>query len=144
MEIWLIWIIAALVLLVVELATTAVAALCLMIGCIVAAVPAFFDASLWWQTAAFVLASLLSFVFIRPIIMNHLMKGKSGGRKSGVQALIGREAIVAETIDAQKGTGRVIIDGDDWKAVSDMVIDKGQKVIVKSIGSIILTVTPKY
>ena len=44
MEIWLIWIIAALVLLVVELATTAVAALCLMIGCIVAAVPAFFDA----------------------------------------------------------------------------------------------------
>ena len=76
--------------------------------------------------------------------MNHLMKGKSGGRKSGVQALIGREAIVAETIDAQKGTGRVIIDGDDWKAVSDMVIDKGQKVIVKSIDSIILTVTPKY
>ena len=51
---------------------------------------------------------------------------------------------MAETIDAQKGTGRVIIDGDDWKAVSDMVIDKGQKVIVKSIDSIILTVTPKY
>ena len=144
MEGWLIWIIIALVLLVVELMTTAVAALCLMIGCIAAAVPAFFDASLWWQTAAFVVASLLSFVFIRPVIMNHLMKGKSGGRKSGVQALIGREATVVEAIDAKKGTGRVAIDGDDWKAVSDMVINKGQKVIVKSIDSIILTVTPKY
>lgn len=143
MDGWLIWIIIALVLLVVELMTTAVAALCLMIGCIAAAVPAFFDASLWWQTAAFVVASLLSFVFIRPVIMNHLMKGKSGGRKSGVQALIGREATVVEAIDAKKGTGRVAIDGDDWKAVSDMVIDKGQKVIVKSIDSIILTVTPK-
>lgn len=143
MEGWLIWIIIALVLLVVELMTTAVAALCLMIGCIAAAVPSFFGASIMWQSAAFVVASLLAFVFIRPVIMNHLMKGKNNGRKSGVQALIGREATVVETIDALKGTGRVVIDGDDWNAVSDKVVDKGQKVIIESIDSIILTVTPK-
>ena len=56
--------------------------------------------------------------------------------------LIGRKGIVSERIDATQHTGRVAIDGDDWKAVSDdgSVIEKGTTVEIVKLESIIVTV----
>ena len=50
--------------------------------------------------------------------------------------------MVSEEINPQTGTGRVAIDGDDWKAESDddQLIEKGTRVVVVSRESIILTV----
>ena len=62
-------------------------------------------------------------------------------RVSNADALIGREGRVSETIP-EGGSGRVAIDGDDWKAVSadGMAIEKGEKVKVVGRESIIITV----
>ena len=66
-------------------------------------------------------------------------------RKSGVDALIGRVGVVSETIDSAANTGRVSIDGDDWKAVAtgDCVIVKGEQVEVLEVNSVVLTVRKK-
>lgn len=145
MELWQIWIIAALVLFVVEIATSGFAAVCLSLGALVAAIAAGCGASLTWQVVVFAVASLVALVFFRPVIIRLFHNRKSEERKSGVEALIGREAVVTETIDEVAATGRVRIDGDDWKAVAadSAHIEKGEKVVVLSIESIVLTVKPK-
>ena len=66
-------------------------------------------------------------------------------RSSGIlfqEALIGRTAIVEEDIVAETNSGRIAIDGDRWKAVSEdgNKIAKGEKVVVLKVDSIILTV----
>ena len=55
---------------------------------------------------------------------------------------IGRTAIVEEDIMPETNSGRVAIDGDRWKAVSEdgNKIAKGEKVVVLKVNSIILTV----
>ena len=67
---------------------------------------------------------------------------KSKDVKTNAEALIGRKGIVSERIDAAQHTGRVAVDGDDWKAVSadGSVIEKGVEVEILKLDSIILTV----
>ena len=88
----------------------------------------------------FVLASLLSLLFVRPRLVKAL-HGKRRERPSNADALMGRIGRVSEAIE-QGGYGRVAIDGDDWKAVSadGAYIPLGQNVRVVGRESIIITV----
>ena len=67
---------------------------------------------------------------------------KSKDVKTNADALVGRKGVVSERIDAAQHTGRVAIDGDDWKAVSENgeVIEKGTEVEIVKLDSIIITV----
>ena len=58
-----------------------------------------------------------------------------------MDALIGRVTVVDEPIEEHRH-GRIIIDGDNWQAVSadGTAMEKGTKVKVISYDSIILTV----
>lgn len=147
MEVWHFWAIAALVLFIVEIFTSGFAAVCLSIGAIAAAVASAAGSGAQGQIIWFAVFTLFSFVVVRPIMLKLFFKNKKKEEvKSGVDALIGREATVSETIDAASGSGRVSVDGDDWKAVArdeSMVIPKGEKVIILKIDSIILTVDKK-
>ena len=75
---------------------------------------------------------------------------RKGGYKSNMESLIGREATVIEMIPAED-VGRVKIDGDEWQAVLAREDDNeprrdiqvGEKVIIVSYDSIILTVKTK-
>ena len=62
-------------------------------------------------------------------------------RLSNADALIGRIGIVIEPILAD-GSGYVKVDGDEWKAVSNVpeTIEKGSKVEIIARDSIIVTV----
>ena len=70
------------------------------------------------------------------------MERKSKDVKTNADALIGRKAVVSERIDASQHTGRVAVDGDDWKAVSadGTVFEKGETVEIVKLDSIIVTV----
>lgn len=141
MEYYQIWLIAAIVLVIIELLTAGFGVICFAIGALFSALVAFLDANLVWQLVVFAVASVLSFVFLRPVLLRLLDK-KSKDVKTNADALIGKTAIVSETVDPDKNLGRVAVDGDDWKAVSvdGSVIDKGEKVQIVSRDSIILTV----
>ena len=135
------WLIAAIVLVIVEICTAGFGALCFAIGAAFSALVSGLGGSLTWQIVTFAVVSLLTFIFLRPVVMKFLDK-KSKDVKTNAEAIIGRKGIVSERIDALQHTGRVAIDGDDWKAVSEdgSVIEKGADVEIVKLDSIIVTV----
>ncbi len=137
------WLIAAIVLVIVEICTAGFGALCFALGAAFSALVSGLGGSFTWQILVFVVVSLLTFIFLRPVVVRFLDK-KSKYVKTNAEAIIGRKGIVSECIDASQHTGRVAIDGDDWKAVSEdgSVIEKGTDVEIIKLDSIIVTVKP--
>ena len=141
MEVYYIWLIVAILLVIFEICSATFGAICFAIGAGFSALAAGLGANITWQIVIFAVVSMLTFIFLRPIVIRFLDK-KSKDMKTNADALVGRKAIVSERIDAAQHTGRVAIDGDDWKAVSEdgSVIEKGTEVEIVKLDSIILTV----
>jgi membrane protein implicated in regulation of membrane protease activity len=141
MQAYQIWLIIAILLLIFEICSATFGAICFAIGAGFSALAAGLGANLTWQIVIFAVVSLLTFIFLRPVVMRFLER-KSKDVKTNADALIGRKGVVSERIDAAQHTGRVAIDGDDWKAVSDdgSVIEKGTTVEIVKLDSIIVTV----
>ncbi len=141
-NLWLIWVIISIVCLILELSSGDFFILCFAIGAAIAAVIAGCGLSLTWQIVLFALVSALSLLLVRPTLIKKLHKPQRE-RLSNAEAVIGQIGRVSETIEAG-GYGRVAIDGDDWKALSadGALIEKGTRVRVVMMDSIILTVEP--
>ena len=139
-NVWLIWILISVLGLIIELGSGDLFILCFSIGALAASATAAFGLGIVPQLIAMALCSLLSIYFIRPMALRYLHRNDPD-RVSNADALIGREGRVSEAI-AEGGSGRVAIDGDDWKAVSvdGQAIKKGEKVKVVGRESIIITV----
>ncbi|MBP5457901.1 MAG: NfeD family protein [Paludibacteraceae bacterium] len=140
MDAYVIWFIVAIAFTVLEMFTSGFAVMCFGIGALFASIVSCF-AGLNAQIAAMVIGTALSFFLVRPIVLKFFSK-KEKEFKSNADALIGRAAIVSEKIDAAAHTGRVAVDGDDWRAVSEAgdVIEKGTRVEIVNRNSLILTV----
>ena len=141
MQAYQIWLIIAILLLIFEICSATFGAICFAIGAGFSALAAGLGANITWQIIIFVVVSLLTFIFLRPVVMRFLER-KSKDVKTNADAIIGRKGVVSERIDAEQHTGRVAIDGDDWKAVSEdgSVIEKGATVEIVKLDSIIVTV----
>ena len=142
MTVWQIWLLVAAVFVVIEICTSGFAVACFSVGCVFGAILAACDLSLTWQVVAFAIGTFLAFIFIRPFVMKIIdKKTNDSGVKTNMDNIIGKTAVVTERID-ENGYGRVKIDGDDWKAHSNdgSAIEVGEKVIIESYESIVLTV----
>lgn len=144
MAVWHIWAIVALLFLIIEIFTTGFAVACFSFGALASAVCAACDLSLTWQILAFAVISGIAFVTVRPLIIKFFFKPENEV-VTNADAIIGRDARVSEKIDPASGSGRVAIDGDDWKAVSEdgSLIEVGTIVEIVSRDSIVLTVKTK-
>ena len=137
------WLIAGILLLLVEIFTPGFFAASLGIGAFSAAVVAYFDGSMEWQLLVFSIFSILSIFLLRPIIKKHMYDTKDV--KTNADALIGRVGTVIKEIDPATNQGRCAIDGDEWQFIfsdEEMRIEIGKKVRVIQRDSIILTVEP--
>lgn len=143
MEYWHIWTIVAVLLIIVEIFTSGFAILCFSIGAFCAALGAAFGIDIIWQILLFAIGSVISLLFVRPLILKYLHT-KKNNVETNAGALIGREASVTEPI-IENNTGRVKIDGDIWQARSNdgSAIKIGEIVIVTKMESIVLTVKKK-
>lgn len=141
MELYLIWFIAAVVLVVVEIFTPGFAVLCLAIGALGAGIIDLCGLSLNIQLITMLVLTVLSFIFVRPFALKYLNK-KKDEVVTNADAIIGKKGVVTEIIDASNNTGRIKIDGDFWKAVSHdgAIIEIGKHVEILSRDSLILTV----
>ncbi|WP_296004475.1 NfeD family protein [uncultured Alistipes sp.] len=141
MELWHIYIIIALIFIIIEIFTSGFAVICFAFGAMGSAIASACDANVKMQLLWFSICTLVAFVAIRPLLLKFFYH-RSTAVKTNAEALIGRHAIVSETIDSRSGTGRVAIDGDDWKATAEdnTTIVKGSRVTITKIDSIILTV----
>lgn len=143
MQVYQIWLIAAILLVIFEICSATFGAICFAIGAGFSALAAGLGANLTWQILIFAAVSILTFIFLRPFMLK-FMDRRSKDVKTNADALVGRKAVVSERIDASQQTGRVAVDGDDWKAVSEKgeIIEKGAAVEIVKLDSIILTVKP--
>jgi membrane protein implicated in regulation of membrane protease activity len=110
---WLVWVIVAGALSIVELLTLAVAAGLLAAAAVAAAVTAALGVGTAGQAAAFAVAGGASVAVALPAMRRHRRAARPAAR-SGVAALIGRTALVIEPVDAHQG--RVRIGGEVWSA----------------------------
>ena len=139
-NLWLTWLLVGLVCLILEMMNGDFYIMCFAIGSFCASLVSAFTDSIVVQVIVFVVFSVLSIFLVRPIALKYLHQG-ADKRLSNVDALIGREGKVTESIEAG-GYGRVKIDGDSWKAksVDGAEIDSGVAVRILRLDSIIATV----
>ncbi len=138
---WMIWLILAAVLIVIELLTNTFAAFCLVGGCVVALIMALIGLGLEVQIAGAVVGTVIAFIAFLPLIKKQRQAKSHSGYQSNMDALIGRTATVTEPIQESK-PGRVKIDGDNWQVITadKSPIATGEQVKVVGYDSIILTV----
>ena len=139
-HLWQMWAVISVLCLILELTAGDFFILCFSIGAAFAATSAAFGASFYVQLFVFAVFTLVSLFLVRPVALRYLHRNDEY-RVSNADALIGRKGRVVEAIEAG-GFGRVQIDGDVWKAVTEdgSPIEKGKKVTVVSRESIIITV----
>lgn len=141
MEWYYYWLIAAIVLVIVEILTAGFGSICFAFGALAAALTSYLGASMTWQLVVFALISLLAFVFVRPFVIRFLEK-KNKDVKTNADALVGRKVLVIEEINPGTHGGRIKVDGDEWKAVSETgeAIPEGTEVEITGRESVIVTV----
>lgn len=115
MSMYIVWIIATILFLVIELIAGNFVMICFSIGAFFSVFAALLGLNITWQVIIFTLFSAASIFFLRPVAIKYLHRQKE--RKSNADALIGRKGKVVETI-SENGYGYVALDGDTWKAQS--------------------------
>lgn len=147
MSLWIIWLIAGSILLIIELLSGIVATLCMAVGCIAASLLALAGFGVEIQLAGMSAGVILAFIFLAPLI-NKMRQKRNPHREeynSNMNALIGRDAIVTKQFDSDNSEpGRARIDGDNWQVRSHdgSPLAHGERVRVIGYDSIILIVKP--
>ena len=110
-------------------------------GSLVALLAALCGAPIWLQALLFIAASALLLILTRPLVRKFT---NFSSRDTNLRLDLGKFGTVVQTVDAEKGTGRVRVDDIDWIAVSqpNLVIPKGTTVQVQAIDGTKLFVTP--
>ena len=135
---WQVWAVVAVLCLILELSSGDFFIICFSIGAVAAVIGAAVGLSIYWQVGLFVLFSLLAIFTVRPFALRWLHKNEPN-RATNADALLGRTGRVTEAISVDNN-GYVQIDGDLWKAVSDINIPVGTTVRVLGRESTIITV----
>ena len=112
------WLIAMVVLLVVEGIIPGLVSIWFAAGALVALLAALLGAPLWLQIALFLVASLVLLLLTRPLATKYV---NSRTTPTNADRIIGRDCVVTERIDNLRGTGAVSVDGKVWTARLDTV-----------------------
>jgi membrane protein implicated in regulation of membrane protease activity len=130
---WLIWAIAAVLLSVGEILTPGMFFLGpVALAAVAAAAVALFDVGVVGQLLAFIIGSIGTVAFLRPIAKRHLHM--PAALRTGTAALEGTKAVVLQRVDVNGG--RVRIGGEEWSArayMEDQVLEPGTRVEVVKI-----------
>ena len=133
------WLIAVVVLGVLEAATTQLVTIWFALGALAALIAAAFHAPLWLQLALFAVVSVLTLVLTRPLVRKRL----NGKRvPTNADRVIGRTGIVQQPIRNTLAEGTVSVDGAVWSARSadGAEIEAGEPIVAERIEGVKLIV----
>ncbi|OMF21581.1 NfeD family protein [Paenibacillus sp. FSL H8-0259] len=137
MVVWVLWLIAAGVLFVVEMFTFTFYLLWLSLGALVAGLVALLlPEALLLQVVAGSLVALILTVFTKPLAAR--LRNSRGFKDTGTD-IVGRKGLVIEAIEPGR-YGQVKVGGDTWSATSTVALGKDQEVIVVRRGTTIIEV----
>ena len=106
-------------------ATAGLVSIWFVVGAVAALVATELGAALWLQFAVFLIVSILALIATRPLARKMLDKTIV---PTNADRVLHHEAKVTETVDNEKATGAVYIDGKTWTARSEdgNIIPKGK------------------
>ena len=139
---WYIWLIAAAVFFIIEVATVGFLIFWLGIGALFAMIISFFTDNILLQTGVFVVVSAILIPITKPFVDKYLVKKTI---PTNTYSVLNKTGIITKPITSKDDVGLVKIDGEVWSAKSDndIRIDKGTEVKVLKIDGVKLIVTPK-
>ena len=144
MDMTVVWLIAMIVLLVVEGLVPGLISIWFALGALAALVSALLHAPLWLQIVWFLAVSIAALALTRPLAKKYI---NARTQPTNADMMIGKDCVVRESIDNVLGTGAVSVDGKVWTARTEsdetkaqegaravVVRIEGVKLIVKPIG----------
>lgn len=139
------WLIAMIVLLIVEALVPGLISIWFALGALAALLAALLHAPLWLQIVWFLVISVAALCLTRPLARKYV---NARTQPTNADMLFGKECIVQETIDNLRSTGAVSVGGKVWTARTEedgLVIEAGSlaqviridgvKLIVKAVSS---------
>ncbi len=141
-----IWLVGAVLLLIAEMFTSGFWLACVAIGCAAAGVVGLLPfTGPVAQILTFAGASLLSMGALRPALTRRFLPSGATALRTGPEALIGKTGYVTERIAPGHRTGRVIVEGEDWRGMSsdNSILEPGTRVMVLQVDGTTLTVEPE-
>lgn len=137
---WYIWLIAAGIFFIIEIATVGFLIFWLGIGALLAMCTSFFIEDIFIQTLVFVVSSIILIFLTKPLISKYVDKDKPVS--TNAYSVLGKKGIVIIPIDNLSGTGQVKVDGEVWSAKSTgSDIPAGTEVEIQKIDGVKLIVT---
>lgn len=131
-----IWLIALIVLLVIEVMTLGLTTIWFAGGALVAFLTALLGANIFVQLLVFLAVSIVLLIFTRPIALRYL-NGKTTA--TNVNSLIGEQAVVTGEINNLLGQGEIAVGGIIWTARAEkegLVIESGSIVEIVKIDGV--------
>ena len=138
-----IWLIAMVILLVVEAMVPGLISIWFAIGSLAALISALFHAPVWLQLVWFFAISILTLVLTRPFVKKYV---NSRVTPTNADVVIGKDAVVTERIDNLHAQGAVMLDGKVWTARTEkeqVTVEAGETVRVLRIEGVKLIVEAK-
>ena len=139
-EMTIFWLVAVIVLGVVEAATVGLVSVWFALGALAALISSLFGGPLWLQLLLFISVAALTLYFTRPLVKKYF--NKESHKPTNADMVIGKEAHVTEAINNLQGTGAVKCMGKEWSARSEdgNIIEKNEIVTVVKIEGVKLIV----
>ncbi len=139
---WYIWLIAAGVFFVSEMATEGFLICWLGVGAVLAMLTSFICENIFVQTIVFVVSSISLILLTKPLVNKYMKNSKTIVTNSN--ALVDKIGIVTIAIDPFEATGQVKVNGEIWSAKSEenTIIEKDTKVKILKIDGVKLVVAP--
>lgn len=134
------WLVAMVAFIIFEIATMGLYTIWFAGGSLVAFFVALIGLNGWIQIGACIVVSAVLIFFTRPIVKQKFDKTKV---KTNAESLIGKSAIVIEKIDNVSGTGRAVVNGQEWMAramKAEDVFDVNEVVVIEEISGVKLLV----
>lgn len=137
-----IWLIMVVVLVAGEALTAGLTFIWFAVGALGGLIVSLFGGPIWLQVVLFLSLSALALALVRPVTAKLMQSGRVA---TNADRVIGKTAIVTETIDNVAGKGQVSVAGQIWTARSerDVVIPKDAEVTVLRIEGVKVFVETK-
>lgn len=139
-NVWVLWIAAIIVFLVIEAATVGLTSIWFAVGSLAALVASLFGADFWLQMVCFLVVSIIALWFTKPLAK----KINASYQPTNADMIIGMEGFVKERIDNVAGTGAVSVGGKLWTARStddDVTFQPDDRVVTRRIEGVKLIVS---
>ena len=136
LNLWQIWVIAGVILCIVEIFTPAMFFLNIGLACFIASIIAALGFAGIWQVVIFGIFSAIFLIWLRPL----LLKQKQSEKPETIEMYIGKTAKVIEKVT--KDNGKIAIFGEEWqaKSINDEVFEVGNNVKIVKNESIVMFV----